>query len=304
MVMPVLATALLTELGTATTRAAIPLLLEAASISVIARRTWQVRTGLGALLPGRQAVRRHVAFSRDAVEADAAGFELVEIYLVTGHHTAAINQLRQLLALPSTAASVWRLGSTPSSTPSVLKSEFVATASHELRAPLKSLAAALDRLHAMASGATTSAWQREIAAAREQVDRLRRLADDLLDLARLEAGRVELQRQPVDPSAVIRDRLARFETEAAAQAIRLAGDVPDTLPLVDIDRERIGRVLDELIGNRPARLRAGRPRARLGRHRGPVRPGLGGRRRPRDLDRGSGANLRQVRMAERPTTGG
>jgi hypothetical protein len=48
-------------------------------------------------------------FSRDAVEADAPAFELVEIYLVTGQHTAAIHQLRRLLALPSTAASVWRL---------------------------------------------------------------------------------------------------------------------------------------------------------------------------------------------------
>jgi NtrC-family two-component system sensor histidine kinase KinB len=141
-----------------------------------------------------------------------------------------------------------------------LKGEFVATASHELRAPLVSLAAALDRLQAMASGATTAAWQGEMAAAREQVDRLRRLADDLLDLARLEAGRVELQRQPVDPSAVIRERLARFEPEAAAQAIRLAGDIPDTLPLVDIDRERTGRVLDELIGNA---LRASGPDGRV-----------------------------------------
>ncbi|HEY7612954.1 MAG TPA: sensor histidine kinase KdpD [Gemmatimonadales bacterium] len=141
-----------------------------------------------------------------------------------------------------------------------LKSEFVATASHELRAPLVSLAAALDRLQAMASGATTAAWQSEMAAAREQVDRLRRLADDLLDLARLEAGRVELQRQPVDPSAVIRERLDRFESGAAAQAIRLAADLPDALPLVDIDRERTGRVLDELIGNA---LRASGPGGRV-----------------------------------------
>jgi serine/threonine-protein kinase len=56
--------------------------------------------------------RRGVAmlpFSRDAVEADDPAFDLVEIYLVTGHHAAAIDQVRQLLALPSGLVSVWRL---------------------------------------------------------------------------------------------------------------------------------------------------------------------------------------------------
>jgi tetratricopeptide (TPR) repeat protein len=61
-----------------------------------------------AVQEGRQGAAM-LPFSRDAVEADAPAFELVEIYLVTGQHTAAIHQLRRLLALPSTAASVWRL---------------------------------------------------------------------------------------------------------------------------------------------------------------------------------------------------
>jgi len=92
--------------------------------------------------------------------------------------------------------------------------EFVANASHELRTPLFSLAGFLELLDDEELDDPT---RREfLASMREQVDRLTKLASDLLDLTRLDAGRMTVAREPVDLAALAGDLAEEFGPVAAS----------------------------------------------------------------------------------------
>jgi NtrC-family two-component system sensor histidine kinase KinB len=130
-----------------------------------------------------------------------------------------------------------------------LKSEFVAQASHELRTPLTTVNLVIDRLRETATADLPEGWDRLLAAAGEDMARLRKLVDDLLDLARLEAGRVEMKRQPVPVHDLVEETVHAFALQAEENGIRLASDIPPDLPRVSADPERIGRVLSNLVSN-------------------------------------------------------
>ena len=85
----------------------------------------------------------------------------------------------------------------------VARKEFVATASHELRTPIFSLGGFVELLHDEELDEETRREFLDTMA--EQVERLQKLAVDLLDLSRLDAGSVELEREPVDLSELARD---------------------------------------------------------------------------------------------------
>jgi signal transduction histidine kinase len=92
--------------------------------------------------------------------------------------------------------------------------EFVANASHELRTPLFSLAGFLELLDDEELDEPT---RREfLASMREQVDRLTKLASDLLDLTRLDAGRMTVAREPIDLAALAGDLAEEFGPVAAS----------------------------------------------------------------------------------------
>ena len=107
-----------------------------------------------------------------------------------------------------------------------LKSEFVSTASHELRSPLTGLLGALERLQAQlrGSGAETRALLEGAAA---QARQLVRLADQLLDLSRLEAGRADLAIEPLQVGPLVVDVVARYASQAADRGVSLDREVPD-----------------------------------------------------------------------------
>jgi two-component system sensor histidine kinase KdpD len=130
-----------------------------------------------------------------------------------------------------------------------LKSEFVAQASHELRTPLTTLNLSIERLRETVPLGVPDAWARLLEAAGEDMTRLRKLVDDLLDLARMEAGRVEMRRVPVRLPGVVGSSVQAFELQAAEKGIRLACELSDDLPPVEADPERIGRVLANLVSN-------------------------------------------------------
>jgi signal transduction histidine kinase len=123
--------------------------------------------------------------------------------------------------------------------------EFVANASHELRTPLFSLGGFLELLDDEELDEPT---RREfLASMREQVDRLTKLASDLLDLTRLDAGRLTVQREPVDVAALARELVAEFRPLAGGSQHSLVVDVPEPV-LADSDELRtlqIGRILVE-----------------------------------------------------------
>jgi signal transduction histidine kinase len=124
--------------------------------------------------------------------------------------------------------------------------EFVANASHELRTPIFSLAGFLELLRDEdVDDATRAEFLAEM---RDQVDRLTRLASDLLDLSRLDAGRVRADREPVDLGGVVNALAAEFTPLARTSGHELVIRTP-AMPVLGLADEllvlRIGRVLVE-----------------------------------------------------------
>jgi len=123
--------------------------------------------------------------------------------------------------------------------------EFVANASHELRTPLFSLGGFLELLDDSELDEPT---RREfLASMREQVDRLTKLASDLLDLTRLDAGRLTVEREPLDLAALAQDVVEEFRPVAAATGHVLTAHVEGRV-VAEADELRalqLGRILVE-----------------------------------------------------------
>jgi CheY-like chemotaxis protein len=129
-----------------------------------------------------------------------------------------------------------------------LKSEFVATASHELRSPLTSIKGFVELL--AATGKDLNDRQREFVEIIElSTNRLVDLVNDLLDVARVEAGRVEIHRRPTDMGDAVREVATLLRPRIDEKAQRLTLDVPDDLPLALADPSRVRQILTNLLTN-------------------------------------------------------
>ncbi|RJP71399.1 MAG: HAMP domain-containing protein [Candidatus Abyssobacteria bacterium SURF_17] len=130
-----------------------------------------------------------------------------------------------------------------------MKSEFISTVSHEFRTPLTSISMAVGLMLEETPGAVNEKQKELLHAAREDVDRLTHLVNNLLDLSRIESGRLELDIAPVDPVKMIHLSLEAFQTQLQEKRIELAVDVQGSPPLVDADATKIGWVISNLVGN-------------------------------------------------------
>ncbi len=132
-----------------------------------------------------------------------------------------------------------------------LKDEFIGVAAHELRNPLavlKGFAEMLVYQTARGKGSKLAAWQRE---ALEEIDeatsRLDKLTEDLLDVTRLQAGRLVLSRQPTDLVALARRMVTQRQMTTKQHVFTL--DTEHSSFLVEVDRARIEQVLTNLLSN-------------------------------------------------------
>jgi len=124
--------------------------------------------------------------------------------------------------------------------------EFIANASHELRTPLFSLGGHLELL--VDEDLDEATKQEFLERMREQVDRLTKLAGELLDLSRLDAGRLRVDREPVDLARIVETLVEEFEARAQGTGHDLARDGVDggTTGLGDEQRVlQVGRALVE-----------------------------------------------------------
>jgi PAS domain S-box-containing protein len=132
-----------------------------------------------------------------------------------------------------------------------LKSEFVATVSHELRTPMTSIKGYVDILLMGAAGALNENQTHFLDIVRSNTDRLSVLVNDLLDISRIEAGRVSLSLQSIDlrevTDDVVADILRRSQEEN--RPMGLTFDVPEGLPMVNGDLERVRQILANLVDN-------------------------------------------------------
>jgi GAF domain-containing protein len=132
-----------------------------------------------------------------------------------------------------------------------LKSEFVATVSHELRTPMTSIRGYTDVLLMGAAGALDENQTHFLKIIKNNTERLNILVNDLLDISRIESGRVTLLPQALDlrelAEDVIEDVLRRSQEENKPIGVSL--DAPKKLPLVNGDIERVRQILANLVFN-------------------------------------------------------
>ena len=129
-----------------------------------------------------------------------------------------------------------------------LKREFVSTVSHELRSPLTSIRGALGLLEAGAVGALTTRARDLVSIGRANAERLLRLIDDILDLEKIEAGKLELRLMAVDPLELARTTLDGIRSMADHHHIRLRQSVVCRAS-IQADRDRLIQVLTNLVSN-------------------------------------------------------
>ncbi|HEX2234138.1 MAG TPA: HAMP domain-containing sensor histidine kinase [Thermoleophilaceae bacterium] len=129
----------------------------------------------------------------------------------------------------------------------VARKEFVATASHELRTPIFSLAGFVELLqHEELDEATR---QEFLETMREQVARLQKLSVDLLDLSRLDAGSVELRHEAVDLSELARSVVGEFTPALTEHDTKLEVRVPEDGLEARCDPERVAQIMRILLDN-------------------------------------------------------
>ncbi len=127
-----------------------------------------------------------------------------------------------------------------------LKSSFVSTVSHELRTPLTAIRNSLDILATAPEGEDR---QRFLGVAVRNVDRLTHLVNDLLDLNRVEAGRMSFNFSEVEPARLIEEVASTFQAQASAGQVLLGCQLPSGLPSLWADPARISQVLGNLVSN-------------------------------------------------------
>jgi two-component system OmpR family sensor kinase len=125
--------------------------------------------------------------------------------------------------------------------------QFVGDVSHELRTPLTALGGGLEMLLMGADRGDPTATRRLLRSQYAEVERMRRLVEDLLTLARLDEGHTVLRPETLDVAPLLNDIVDEAERLTTGQTLRR--DIAPDLPLVSADRDRLRQVLLVLLDN-------------------------------------------------------
>jgi signal transduction histidine kinase/CheY-like chemotaxis protein len=131
----------------------------------------------------------------------------------------------------------------------IAKSEFLATMSHELRTPLNSV---IGFSAILLKNKTGALGERDLGYLdRIQVNgkHLLGLINNVLDLSKVEAGKLELEIEPVDIAALVEETIAEFEPQAQARYVVIERQIPAGAAMIQADRARFKQILINLIGN-------------------------------------------------------
>lgn len=130
-----------------------------------------------------------------------------------------------------------------------LKDEFVSIVSHELRTPLTSIRGSLQLVLDDLQAAIDPDNRQLLNVALSNCERLIRIINDILDVSKIEAGRLALNPQPTDVRQLLETSKQAVQTVAQNARVTLDVQVPDALPVVNVDADRIVQVLVNLMSN-------------------------------------------------------
>lgn len=131
----------------------------------------------------------------------------------------------------------------------ILKSEFLASMSHELRTPLNSIIGFADVLLEGLDGDLNERMEEDVRLIRESGNHLRGLIGDILDMSKIEAGRMDLRYEVVDIAQLANDVVATAAPLAQEKHLFLHLDIDEAVQPVQADRTRLRQVLWNILGN-------------------------------------------------------
>jgi signal transduction histidine kinase len=127
------------------------------------------------------------------------------------------------------------------------REEVLKIVSHDLRNPLSTIAMSASLM--LDEELTPEVRKKQLQTIKRAGERMNRMIQDLLEVAKLEAGRLALRTRPTDVGAIVAEAFDTLSPIAAAKSIKLETKVAAALPLVDADAGRVQQVLSNLVGN-------------------------------------------------------
>lgn len=181
---------------------------------------------------------RRIAAPLDAMSAAARRLEEGDYSARASEPARAPGALRELVRAFNTMAERLQVDEEQ-------RRSLLADVSHELRTPLTVIRGELEAIQ----DGVRSADEQQIATLLQEVEVLTRLVDDLRTVALSEAGVLPLHLEPTDLGVVVAEAVESAGTAATASGVDLRADVPEDLPLLDLDPLRLREVVTNLLSN-------------------------------------------------------
>jgi signal transduction histidine kinase/DNA-binding response OmpR family regulator len=164
--------------------------------------------------------------------------------------TAIVRGLRETLeAKVAERTAALQAATTELLKSSKAKSEFMARVSHDIRQPLNAVVGFTDLLLLQGGEALSNSQRRYLGHVVTAAQQIVRLTSDLLDLSRLEAGRLEIHPEPCDVALLLQEMLAHFRTQPQAGQVSLTLEIASPLGKLMVDQARLQQILYNLVSN-------------------------------------------------------
>ncbi len=129
------------------------------------------------------------------------------------------------------------------------KTNFIATVSHELKTPISSIKMSAQLLTDERIGSLDNEQMDLINSIREDADRLLKITGELLNMAQVETGNIQLKLQPASPAFIVEQAIQAVQFQAQQKNISIRTNIPESLPAVQVDAEKTTWVLINFLTN-------------------------------------------------------
>ena len=130
-----------------------------------------------------------------------------------------------------------------------LRNDFTSMMVHELRAPLTSIKSTIELLQEGIYKKTATDLDKQLSSVQSTAQTMLEVVNDLLDVAKMEAGKFDVISEAGDLKDAIRDRAEAFKSLAAAKNLKITPEIEENLPKAYFDKVRIKQVLNNLLSN-------------------------------------------------------
>ncbi len=131
----------------------------------------------------------------------------------------------------------------------MMKDEFISMVSHELRTPITGIKGYLKMLIDKSFGELPEEAEEKLRLVSKETDRLSNLVNDLLDVSRIQQGRLKFVYRPVNVSLLTDEIIASFAQQAKDKGLALKSKIPVSLPPVRADEEKLQQIIVNLVSN-------------------------------------------------------